>query len=75
MKRLATALSLLLLTGAALAQKPAELRVYFIDVEGGQSTLFAAPGGETLLTGRVDGSFTVFNSRSGETVPYPATEK
>src|SRR3984957_20574006 len=25
------------------------LRVYFIDVEGGQATLFAAPGGQSLL--------------------------
>jgi competence protein ComEC len=49
MKRLAATLSLLLTTGMVLAQKPAELRVYFIDVEGGQSTLFVAPGGETLL--------------------------
>ncbi len=26
-----------------------ELQVYFVDVEGGQSTLFVAPGGESLL--------------------------
>jgi competence protein ComEC len=26
-----------------------ELRVYFVDVEGGQSTLFVMPGGESLL--------------------------
>ncbi len=29
--------------------KGGELRVYFIDVEGGQSTLFVMPGGESLL--------------------------
>jgi hypothetical protein len=27
-----------------------------------------------LLTGRVDGSFTVFNSRTGETEPYPTAK-
>ncbi len=26
-----------------------ELQIYFVDVEGGQSTLFVAPGGESLL--------------------------
>lgn len=41
---------------AALAQHPApahpqsgKLHIYFIDVEGGQSTLFVAPGGQSLL--------------------------
>jgi len=41
---------LLLLSGAALSQDGTRpLRVYFIDVEGGQATLIAAPSGETLL--------------------------
>ena len=39
--------------GAAVAQKsapsPKDLRVYFIDVEGGQATLFVTPQGESLL--------------------------
>lgn len=32
-----------------MAQKADSLRVYFADVEGGQATLFVAPGGESLL--------------------------
>jgi len=40
-------------TGAAQGAKPAagkgDLRVYFVDVEGGQSTLFVAPSGESML--------------------------
>ena len=40
------------LTSFAMAQgKPGadKLRVYFIDVDGGQSTLFVTPAGESLL--------------------------
>lgn len=36
-------------TATILAQTPAKLRVYFIDVEGGQSTLFVTPSGQSLL--------------------------
>src|SRR5258706_7997014 len=32
-----------------LAQSRKDLEVYFIDVEGGQSTLFVSPSGQTLL--------------------------
>ena len=41
--------------GAAKGAK-GDLRIYFVDVEGGQATLFAMPGGETLLvdTGNPD---------------------
>lgn len=31
------------------AQSKAKLQIYFIDVEGGQSTLFVTPGGQSLL--------------------------
>ena len=34
---------------AARAQSSKELNVYFIDVEGGQSTLFVSPSGQSLL--------------------------
>jgi competence protein ComEC len=34
---------------AAFAQNSKELRVYVIDVEGGQSTLFVTPAGQSLL--------------------------
>jgi competence protein ComEC len=33
----------------AAADPPKPLQIYFIDVEGGQSTLFVTPGGESLL--------------------------
>ena len=45
----------LALVAALLAVQPAlsaakrDLRVYFIDVEGGQSTLFVTPTGQSLL--------------------------
>ena len=48
----AAALGLLALTGTATytrAQEKTALRIYFADVEGGQSTLFVTPEGESLL--------------------------
>jgi beta-lactamase superfamily II metal-dependent hydrolase len=50
----ALACTLVLTGAAALAQQPAQansskLHIYFIDVEGGQSTLFVTPGGHSLL--------------------------
>lgn len=48
MKRVSLAvLTLLSASIVASAKKP--LQVYFIDVEGGQSTLFVAPSGQSLL--------------------------
>ncbi len=52
MRRFATALALILsaaLLHAAPQSPRKELQVYFIDVEGGQSTLFVAPSGQSLL--------------------------
>ncbi|HUB18120.1 MAG TPA: MBL fold metallo-hydrolase [Acidobacteriaceae bacterium] len=43
------ALCFLLLSSAARAQKPGDLRIFFIDVEGGQSTLFVTPDHHSLL--------------------------
>ena len=43
------ALALLLALAAPIAQAQAPLRIFFIDVEGGQSTLFVTPTGESLL--------------------------
>ena len=36
-------------TGAAAADAQKTLRVYFVDVEGGQATLFVTPAGQSLL--------------------------
>jgi competence protein ComEC len=53
-KKLRKALPLLALVATALtvsaaAQTAARLKVYFVDVEGGQSTLFVTPAGQSLL--------------------------
>jgi len=40
---------LLALAGAALLPAAKNLEIYFIDVEGGQATLFVAPSGESML--------------------------
>jgi len=45
---------------ATLLPAAKNLEIYFIDVEGGQSTLFVAPSGETLL---MDTGYGGFNSR------------
>lgn len=42
-------MAVLLLACATGLQAAKKLEVYFIDVEGGQATLFAPPGGESLL--------------------------
>jgi competence protein ComEC len=41
--------SLFLLAQPAIARAPKPLHIYFIDVEGGQSTLIVSPSGQSLL--------------------------
>jgi competence protein ComEC len=56
------------MTSAALAQNKAgsdKLRVYFIDVEGGQSTLFVTPAGESLL---IDAGWPGNNGRDADRI-------
>jgi len=50
-KRLLLAIVVLigLATPVLRAQEKKALEVYFIDVEGGQSTLFVSPSGQSLL--------------------------
>lgn len=55
-----TYLLLVCLVFAPLANAAKTLEVYFIDVEGGQATLFVAPGGESML---VDTGWAGFNGR------------
>lgn len=50
----------MLLAFAAALPAAKNLEIYFIDVEGGQSTLFVAPSGETLL---MDTGYGGFNGR------------
>ncbi|HKV99886.1 MAG TPA: MBL fold metallo-hydrolase [Vicinamibacterales bacterium] len=57
-----------LLTATARFAPPDTLDIYFIDVEGGQSTLLITPAGESLL---IDAGFPgtgTFQSRPGETL-------
>ena len=50
---------------AAVAQNKGKLQIYFIDVEGGQSTLFVAPTGESLL---IDTGWPGSNGRDAERI-------
>src|SRR5689334_24821177 len=59
MKRSLVVVGLWLACAAAL-EAAKNLEIYFIDVEGGQSTLFVAPSGETLL---MDTGYGGFNGR------------
>ena len=49
----------------ATAEMPGSLKVYFADVEGGQATLFVAPGGESML---VDTGWPGFNGRDADRI-------
>lgn len=55
---------LLLAFTAALAQ-PKALEIYFIDTEGGQSTLIVSPSGQSLL---VDAGYTNFSGRDSDRI-------
>jgi beta-lactamase superfamily II metal-dependent hydrolase len=61
-------LSLILLASVASAAKNA-LEVYFIDVEGGQATLYVAPSGQSML---VDAGWPGFNGRDAERIERAA---
>jgi beta-lactamase superfamily II metal-dependent hydrolase len=63
-------LSVVLLAPLAGAAKNA-LDVYFIDVEGGQATLYVAPSGESML---VDAGWPGFNGRDAERIEKAAKD-
>jgi len=60
---------LLALAGAALLPAAKNLEIYFIDVEGGQATLFVAPSGESML---VDTGWSGNNSRDADRIAAAA---
>lgn len=60
---------LLCLPGASASSK--SLRIYFIDVEGGQSTLFVTPAGQSLL---VDTGWPGFNGRDADRIVAAAKD-
>ncbi len=49
---------------------PAQLQIYAIDVEGGKSTLFVSPSGESML---VDTGYDGYNSRDAKRIVAAAT--
>jgi len=57
------------LAGAALLPAAKNLEIYFIDVEGGQATLFVAPSGESML---VDTGWPGNNSRDANRIAAAA---
>jgi beta-lactamase superfamily II metal-dependent hydrolase len=67
MKLLASAL--VLVASAGLLHAAKNLEIYFIDVEGGQATLFVPPGGETML---IDTGWGGFNRRDAERIAAAA---
>ena len=60
---------LLATAGAALLPAAKNLEIYFIDVEGGQATLFVAPSGESML---VDTGWSGNNSRDANRIAAAA---
>ena len=65
----ATLFGILLLSFAAALPAAGNLEIFSIDVEGGQATLFAAPGGQSLL---VDTGWPGFNQRDAERIAAAA---
>jgi competence protein ComEC len=61
--------SALLLACAALLPAARNLEIYSIDVEGGQSTLFVTPNGESML---VDTGWSGYNSRDADRIAAAA---
>src|SRR6185436_4211013 len=64
----ATILAVLLFAAAASASR--DLVIYFIDVEGGQSTLMITPAGESLL---IDTGYAIRGQRGAPPPPPDAT--
>lgn len=62
---------LLLGSVACLSAATGELTTYFIDVEGGQSTLFVTPAGQSVL---IDTGFPGFSGRDADRIARAAKE-
>ena len=60
---------LLALAGTALLHAAKNLEIYFIDVEGGQATLFVAPSGESML---IDTGWSGHNRRDADRIAAAA---
>jgi competence protein ComEC len=64
-------LALMILAGMPLGAASGDLTAYFIDVEGGQATLFLTPSGQTVL---VDTGWGGFNGRDAGRIAAVAKE-
>jgi beta-lactamase superfamily II metal-dependent hydrolase len=64
-------LTLSLFISTALLAKDKPLEIYFVDVEGGQATLFVAPSGESLL---IDTGWPGFGGRDADRIVAAARE-
>ena len=64
-------LALVLAAGSAVAKSKRTLEIYFIDVEGGQSTLIVTPAGQSML---VDTGWVGFNGRDAARVADAAKQ-
>lgn len=62
---------LALITAASLTAATSDLTTYLIDVEGGQSTLFVTPAGQSVL---IDTGFPGFNGRDADRIAKTAKE-
>jgi len=62
-------ITVLALAGAALLPAAKNLEIYFIDVEGGQATLFVAPSGESML---IDTGWSGHNARDASRIAAAA---
>lgn len=70
MRRLYAALTFIFATTTLLAQpKSNQLQIFFLDVEGGQSTLFVTPGGQSLL---IDTGWAGNNGRDADRIAAAA---
>jgi len=63
------ALTVLLLSAALVAQVDRPLDIHFIDVEGGQATLFVLPSGDSML---VDAGWAGFDGRDADRIATAA---
>ena len=60
-----------LLLTATFVVSGADLKVYFVDVEGGQATLVVSPSGESLL---IDAGYAGFNNRDADRIAEVARD-
>ncbi len=68
---LGTCVLLCTLSNASAAADHGELRIYFIDVEGGQATLFVTPANQSLL---IDTGWPDNNGRDADRIVAAAKE-